>query len=218
MRSCYLRGPKTEPGSPEHAQKLVLVDRDGKVSGWYDGLEERYAPEGDFEQNLRKLRRGVSDLLGPKLPAWMPRDFPRFNATLNAASGMLILVGWWAVRRRLLRLHIACMLSALLVSALFLASYLFFHLVVKGGAATRFSDQAPTAPDWVRYLYYAVLLSHTVLAVVVAPLALFSAYLGLRNRLVRHVRVARWTLPLWLYVSTTGVVVYWMLYRLYPAP
>ena len=71
-------------------------------------------------------------------------------------------------------------------------------------------------PDWVRYLYYAILGSHTILAAATAPLALTTAYLGLKNRLVRHVWLARWTLPIWLYVSVTGVVVYWMLYRLYP--
>jgi uncharacterized membrane protein YozB (DUF420 family) len=80
---------------------------------------------------------------------------------------------------------------------------------------TRFEDQAPGAPGWVRPLYLAILLSHTVLAAVVAPMALFTAYQGLRGRLDSHVRIARWTLPIWLYVSVTGVVVYWMLYRLY---
>ena len=110
------------------------------------------------------------------------------------------------------------MLSALAISAVFLASYLYFHLVVRGGEPTYFKDRAPDAPDWLRHLYAAILLSHTALAIIVAPLALFTAYQGLRDRLVRHVRIARWTLPLWLYVSLTGVVVYWMLYRLYPSP
>jgi uncharacterized membrane protein YozB (DUF420 family) len=105
------------------------------------------------------------------------------------------------------------MLAALGVSALFLLSYLYYHFVVKGGQPTPF-----TGPTAVRRLYLAVLLSHTVLAVVVAPLALYTAYQGLRNRLARHVKVARWTLPIWLYVSVTGVVVYWMLYHLYPSP
>ena len=73
-------------------------------------------------------------------------------------------------------------------------------------------------PEMVRFLYYAVLMTHTALAAVVAPLALYTAYLGLRGRLERHVRIARWTLPIWLYVSITGVAVYWMLYQLYPSP
>jgi uncharacterized membrane protein YozB (DUF420 family)/cytochrome oxidase Cu insertion factor (SCO1/SenC/PrrC family) len=212
MRSCYLRGPKTEVGSPEHAQKLVLVDQAGKIRGWYDGLNDRNAPEGDFEQNLRKLRREVKALLAPK-----QSDFPAFNAALNAASAVLVLLGWGAIRRRLIRLHIACMLSAMFVSAVFLASYLYYHLVVKSGVVTRFRDQAPDAPSWVGHVYGAILFTHTILAVVVTPLVLWSAYLGLRNRLSQHMRMARLTLPVWLYVSVTGVVVYWMLYRLYPA-
>ena len=215
MRSCYFRaGPRTKGGT-DHAQKLVLIDRDGKIRGWYDGLKGPYVAEEDFEHNLLDLRRHTGDLLAPKLPAYLPRDFPAFNATLNGLSGALIFLGWLAIRVRLVRLHIACMLSALFVSAVFLASYLFFHLVIKGGEATRFSEQAPGAPDWVRHLYYTILLSHTILAVVVTPLALYSAYLGLRNRLQKHMRIARVTLPIWLYVSVTGVVVYWMLYRLY---
>jgi putative membrane protein len=107
------------------------------------------------------------------------------------------------------------MLTALAVSALFLASYLYYHFAVKHGEPTRFSSRAPNAPDWVSYLYTVILLTHTVLAALVAPLALYTAYQGLRGRLARHVKVARWTLPIWLYVSITGVVVYWMLYRLY---
>jgi putative membrane protein len=92
-----------------------------------------------------------------------------------------------------------------------LASYLYYHAIV-GGKPTGF-----TGEGWVRPVYFGILISHTILAAVVAPLALFTTYQGLRNNLARHVRIARWTLPLWLYVSITGVVVYWMLYHLYPA-
>jgi uncharacterized membrane protein YozB (DUF420 family) len=144
-------------------------------------------------------------------------DFPALNAGLNSLSAVLLVLGYVAIRRKRVRVHATCTLSALVVSALFLASYLYFHLVVRQGQATSFASQWPQAPDWVRQLYLAILFSHTVLAVVVAPLALVTAYLGLRGRFPRHVRVARWTLPLWLYVSVTGVVVYWMLYRLYAA-
>ncbi|HZT82676.1 MAG TPA: DUF420 domain-containing protein [Gemmataceae bacterium] len=147
-----------------------------------------------------------------------PEDLPAVNAGLNATSGVLLVLGYLAIRRRRIRLHKGLMLSALAVSAAFLASYLYFHLVVKQGVSTRFADRAPGAPGWVALTYYAILLTHTVLAAVVAPLALVTAYLGLCDRLQGHVRLARWTLPLWLYVSATGVVVYWMLYRLYPAP
>jgi uncharacterized membrane protein YozB (DUF420 family) len=110
------------------------------------------------------------------------------------------------------------MLTALAVSAVFLASYLYYHAAVRHWQPTYFRENTVGAPEWVARVYLAVLGTHTVLAVVAAPLALYTAYLGLRDRYKRHVRVARWTLPIWLYVSVTGVVVYWMLYRLYPAP
>jgi putative membrane protein len=145
-------------------------------------------------------------------------DLPAVNAVLNATSALLLVSGYAAIRRRRVTLHQTCMVAALVVSALFLASYLFYHLAVRHGAPTRFADRWPQAPDWVRYLYYAVLTSHTLLAVPTAPLAVITAYLGWRARFARHVWLARWTLPVWLYVSVTGVVVYWMLYRLYPSP
>jgi uncharacterized membrane protein YozB (DUF420 family) len=143
-------------------------------------------------------------------------DLPSVNAALNATSAVLLAVGYLAIRSRRVVLHKACMLSALGVSAVFLASYLYYHLAVKSGVVTRFADRAPDAAVWVRWLYRLILLTHTVLAAVVAPLALFTAWQGLRGNFKRHVRVARWTWPIWLYVSVTGVVVYWMLYRLYP--
>ena len=104
------------------------------------------------------------------------------------------------------------MLTALLVSTVFLGSYVYYHLAIKHGEPTRFPSDAP---DAARYIYYAVLLTHTPLAIAVAPMALFTAWQALRGRFDRHVRLARWTLPIWLYVSVTGVVVYWMLYQLY---
>jgi protein SCO1/2/putative membrane protein len=211
-------GAERRPGNEvAHENRLALVDREGRVRGYYPGLPDQrsHDPEGDFERSLRSLRRRV-DALVYEPPPWMPRDVPRFNATLNAIAAGLILFGYSAIRRRLVRLHAACMLSALGVSAVFLASYLYYHLAIKHGKATRFTDQAPGAPDWVRYVYLAVLGTHTVLAVFAAPMALLTAWRGLRGRIASHVRLARWTLPVWLYVSVTGVVVYWMLYRLYP--
>src|SRR5262245_7875559 len=145
-------------------------------------------------------------------------DFPTLNASLNALAGLLLVIGYVAVKRRRIGLHKMCMVAALVVSGVFLGSYLYYHLVVQEGRATRFSERAPEAPLWVARVYLTVLLSHTVLAAVTAPLALVTAWLGWRDRIERHRRLARWTLPIWLYVSVTGVVVYWMLYRLYPAP
>jgi cytochrome oxidase Cu insertion factor (SCO1/SenC/PrrC family)/uncharacterized membrane protein YozB (DUF420 family) len=220
MRSFLVRGKDESftKGRVDHSQKLLLIDRNGDIRGVYDGLDNPQLPEGYFDANLRRLRRQVDQLLAPELPAWMPKDFPAFNATLNAASACLLLLGYSAIRRRLVRLHAACMLTALAVSAIFLTSYLFYHLYVKGGQPTRFAEQAPHAPEWVAYLYHTILISHTLLAVPAAPMALVAAYKALRGKIQGHVRLARWTLPIWLYVSVTGVVVYAMLYRLYPLP
>jgi uncharacterized membrane protein YozB (DUF420 family) len=140
-----------------------------------------------------------------------PEELPDLNAFLNGLSAVLVTAGYLAIKGRRVALHKACMLTALGVSTAFLVSYIYYHFVVKGGKATEF-----TGEGWVRPAYYAVLYSHMILAAVVAPLALFTAYLGLRDKLARHVRLARWTLPIWLYVSVTGVVVYWMLYHLFP--
>jgi uncharacterized membrane protein YozB (DUF420 family) len=141
-----------------------------------------------------------------------PGDLPTLNAILNATCALLLVAGYAAIRARAILLHKTLMLTALAVSILFLASYLYYHFAIKHGQPTEFS-----AEGWPRRVYFAILLSHTALAAVVAPLALITAYLGLRGRLDRHVHLARWTLPIWLYVSITGVVVYWMLYQLYPS-
>jgi uncharacterized membrane protein YozB (DUF420 family) len=141
--------------------------------------------------------------------------FPEANASLNAAAGVLLVAGYAAIKSRRWRLHAACMLSALATSALFLASYLYYHFAVKEQVATSFREKWPAAPDVVRNVYYVLLLTHTALAAIVPVLAILTAYLGLRGRFPRHVRIARWTLPIWFYVSVTGVAVYWMLYRLY---
>jgi uncharacterized membrane protein YozB (DUF420 family) len=145
-----------------------------------------------------------------------PNDLPTVNAALNTTSAVLVIAGYIAIRNRRITLHKTCMLSALVVSAVFLVSYLYYHFVVKHGEATEFTKRAPDAPGWVAKLYGVILVSHMILAVVAATLAPFTAWQGLRGNFRRHVRVARWTLPIWLYVSITGVVVYWMLYRLYP--
>ncbi len=141
--------------------------------------------------------------------------FPEFNACLNTLCTLLLIAGYLAIRARKVRLHITCMLSALVVSAVFLTSYLYYHIAIKGGQPTRFPSSAPSEA---RLAYFAILISHTLLAGVAAPLAIWTAWLGWTGRLVRHVWLARWTLPIWLYVSVTGVVVWWMLYRLYPSP
>jgi putative membrane protein len=135
-------------------------------------------------------------------------DLPTLNAILNGISAVLLMAGYVCIRAQRVRCHIACMTGATLVSALFLASYLYYHLVLRAGV-TRFTQEG-----WIRPLYFGILLSHTTLAVVVVPLVLVTLYRALRGQFYRHRRIARWTLPIWLYVSVTGVAVYVMLYRL----
>lgn len=226
-RSFHLVGDKTKDS--DHDDRLFVVDRHGRWRAWVDGptlqasfkglppqLGADAAEQEMFARDQRRLRKHLETLAQPELPAWMPRDFPAFNATLNALAGALALLGYAAIRQRWTRTHIVCMVTALVVSALFLTSYLFYHLYVKGGRPTRFSEQAPDAAAWVGYLYAFILGSHTILAVPVAPLAVWIAIQGARGQLVKHVNLARWVLPMWVYVSVTGVVVYAMLYRLYP--
>jgi protein SCO1/2/putative membrane protein len=213
-------GEERQPGNEvAHSSKLVLVDRQGHIRGYYEGMPDPRLPDdADYQASIKKLEAKVNALVHD---AWyLPGDFPRFNASLNALSAVLLLLGFTAIRRRLVRLHVICMLSALCVSALFLTAYLYYHLVIKHGQATSFADQTSHAhpPAWIGTVYLTVLLTHTVLAAIVAPMAVYTAFQGLRGRLEKHVRIARWTLPIWLYVSITGVVVYWMLYRLYPSP
>jgi len=136
---------------------------------------------------------------------------PAVNAVLNGLCAVLLVLGYAAIRLRRETLHKICMLSALFVSIIFLTSYLYFHFVVLDGRPTLFRGEG-----WIRPVYFAILGTHTVLAALVAPLALYVAYQGLRDHRPRHVKVAHWTLPIWLYVSVTGVVVYLMLYQLYP--
>ena len=131
---------------------------------------------------------------------------PTLNAALNAACAALLLRGFLYIRRGDVRRHKICMGLAFLTSVLFLASYLTYHAL---HGSTRFPGVG-----WVRPVYFSILISHTVLAVVIVPLALRTLYLALRGRFDAHRRIARWTFPLWLYVSVTGVVVYWMLYRM----
>jgi uncharacterized membrane protein YozB (DUF420 family) len=134
------------------------------------------------------------------------RDLPALNAALNATSALLLLLGFLAVRRGARELHRKLMLSALFTSSLFLASYLVYHFEV---GSVRFTGQG-----LVRGVYFAILLTHTVLAALIVPLVAVTVSRALRGRFPEHRRMARLTLPLWGYVSVTGVVIYWMLYRL----
>jgi putative membrane protein len=132
-------------------------------------------------------------------------DFPALNASLNATTAVLLSVGYVLIRRGHRLAHRAVMVSALAVSAAFLASYLYYHSQT---GTTHFAGHG-----WIRPVYFAILLSHTILAAAVVPLALTTLRRGLRADHPRHARLARWTLPTWLYVSVTGVVIYVLLYR-----
>ncbi|HEV2762810.1 MAG TPA: DUF420 domain-containing protein [Pyrinomonadaceae bacterium] len=134
---------------------------------------------------------------------------PHVNAALNATSGLLLVAGFYFIRRRRVRAHLACMLGALSVSALFLVSYLSYHFGHQG--VTRFQGQGLVRP-----VYFVILITHTVLATAIVPLVAVTVWRAARGRFRRHASIARWTFPLWLYVSVTGVVVYLMLYQLYP--
>ena len=131
---------------------------------------------------------------------------PTLNAILNSTSAILVVAGVYFIKRKNITAHKRCIFAAIGVSVLFLSSYLVYHFQV---GSVRFDGNAP-----IRTLYLAILLSHTILAVVIVPLILRSAYLGLKNRFDEHRRITKWTYPLWIYVSVTGVVVYLMLYKL----
>ena len=133
-------------------------------------------------------------------------NFPAINATLNAITATLLSIGYLLIRKRRIAAHRACMIAAFCVSALFLASYLYYHY--------RTGSRHFPGQGWLRPVYFAILTSHTILAAAVVPLALVTLRRGLTSQFPKHKRIARWTLPIWLYVSVTGVVVYLLLYRL----
>lgn len=128
---------------------------------------------------------------------------------MNAASGLFIVLGYGFIRRKNMQAHRACMLAAVTTSTLFLISYLYYHAQV---GSVRFTGQG-----WIRPVYFSILISHTVLAAAIVPLVLVTLFRAFREQFDRHRRIARWTFPIWLYVSITGVVIYLMLYVWYAA-
>ena len=130
---------------------------------------------------------------------------PHLNAALNASSAVLLISGWRCILHRRIAAHRACMVAACVVSLAFFISYLIYHAHV---GSVRFQGQG-----WSRPVYFAILLSHTVLAVAIVPLVIRTLWLAVGNRLEQHRAFARRTFPLWLYVSVTGVIVYGMLYH-----
>lgn len=202
VQQSFFQAAVKNPDAPKdeqivHAFNLLVVDREGQIVGYLDGRDP-----ANVTPLIERARAVASERY----------VLPAVNATLNTSAGFLLIVGYLAIRRRKIGLHKLCMLAAFVCSSVFLASYLYYHFVVLKGVPPRL----PEDTGYVRTVYLAILLSHTILAVAVAPMAILTTYRGLTNQLARHVSLARWTLPIWIYVSVTGVVVYVMLYHLYP--
>jgi putative membrane protein len=136
-------------------------------------------------------------------------SLPAVNAALNSLSAVLLLTGYRFIRAGNQSAHRTSMLAACGSSTLFLISYLIYHFHV---GSVPFKGQG-----WIRPVYFTILISHTILATAVVPLAMITLIRGLQEKFVKHRRIARWTFPIWLYVSVTGVIVYWMLYWLVPS-
>lgn len=132
---------------------------------------------------------------------------PTINAVLNGTAAILLICGRVLISKRRIETHKRVMIAAFLTSALFLVNYLTYHAMIHG--SKHFTGQG-----WIRPVYFTILLTHTVLAAAIVPLVLMSLSRGLKRQDVRHRAVSRWTFPLWLYVSVTGVVIYVILYRI----
>jgi putative membrane protein len=140
---------------------------------------------------------------------------PHLNALLNTTSGLFLIAGYIFIRRRRVNAHRASMLAAFIASTLFLVSYVLYHSLLAyylGQGPTKFKGEG-----FIRPVYFVILITHTILAIAVVPFILMTLIRGLRRNDIEHRRIARWTFPVWLYVSVTGVVVYLFLYRFYPS-
>ena len=132
-------------------------------------------------------------------------DLATVNAGLNATAAILIGTGFYFIKQKNIQAHKVCMIAAMAVSAVFLTSYLIYHYNV---GSVRFTKQG-----WIRNVYFPLLITHTTLAAAVLPMVLRTLFLATKKRFASHMRIARWTFPVWMYVSVTGVIVYLMLYR-----
>ena len=142
------------------------------------------------------------------------QDLPLINAILNSCSALLLLAGYVAIKRDQKERHKRCMVLALITSTLFLTCYVIYHVGMQrvyGSAHTRFVD-----PAWFRPWYLALLASHLLLAIAIVPMVLMTVYHAIRGNFEKHRKIARWTWPCWMYVSVTGVVIYLLLYRIFP--
>lgn len=182
-----------------HSLRIVLVDAQGKIHTWaqYDDEPAMARLVSEAKRLVEEPRR-LEDL----------RIFPSINASLNGLCGVFLLIGFAFVKAKRIGAHKACMVAAFLVSIVFLGCYLYYHA---HAGVTRFQHEG-----WPKTVYLSVLGSHTVLAALVPVLAIITLRRGFRGEIERHRRIARWTFPIWLYVSVTGVAVYWMLYHWRP--
>jgi putative membrane protein len=137
------------------------------------------------------------------------KDLPALNATLNGLAAIFLAAGYVFIRRKNQTAHRNCMIAAVGTSALFLVGYLTYHFTVHG--VTHFRE-----PAWFRPIYLTLLLTHTVLAAAIAPMIIITLSRALRQRFDRHKVIARWTWPMWMYVSVTGVIIYMLLYQIFP--
>jgi protein SCO1/2/putative membrane protein len=203
VRNGFKLGDPSEPVN--HSTRFVLVDKGLVMHGIYD-----HADAAD----MSRLRTDLARLAGYGAGASSNTYafFPPINATLNGAAALLLLLGYLRIRRKDIAGHRRAMLAAFFTSAAFLVCYLTYH-ALRGGEVTVFPASHPTA----RTIYYVILISHTILAVAVLPFIILSIRHGLRDNRPKHIRLARIALPVWFYVSITGVVIYFMLYQWFPA-
>jgi protein SCO1/2/putative membrane protein len=201
-----IQGFKSPTADPEkgsdqviHSTLFYLVDKRGRIVRYYsyDWMNPRESAA--TMEKLRSDARSLRDRFD--VYGWLPT----VNATLNATSAVLLLIGLCLIKAKKISAHKACMISACLVSIAFLASYLVYHAEV---GSVKYQGQGP-----IRTVYFSILISHTVLAVVIVPLVVMTLWRALRGSFEKHRAAARITLPIWLYVSVTGVIVYFMLYH-----
>lgn len=175
-----------------HSTKFILVDEKGKIRGYYDSKEQKSIQK--LYEDLDKLVKKRDIIL----------QLPTINAVLNGLSAILLLLGFISVKTSRIKLHKIFMISAFCTSILFLISYLIYHYRV-GSAPFK-------GKEITKYIYFGILTTHSILATIIVPLSVITIFLGLKHAIKRHKKIASITLPLWLYVSISGIAVYMMLY------
>lgn len=215
--AAFLAGVAENPDEPigrriSHSSRLFLVDPQGRVCWQTEGLrrtnlEDPDSPLVPDDAALRRLKLKALDLTHG---LWLGlADLPHVNAVLNAAAAALLVAGFILIRMRMPAAHAVAMAAAFLVSSLFLVSYLVYH---RFAGDTRFSGAG-----WLRAFYFVLLISHVSLAVATVPLVLLTLRRAFRSDFQGHLKIARWTFPIWLYVSVSGLVVYLFLYQWFPS-